>query len=67
MVVGGLTVTNIGIAGHLLLWVNKMVKDVRCMGKQIVGMRGKDGCRIEKMDSRDGSTEAINQVGSGVS
>ena len=67
MVVGGLTVTDISIAGHLLLRANRMVKNMGCMGKRIVGMREKDDRQIGKMDGIDGLAEAIDQVGSGVS
>lgn len=67
MVVWGLTVTGAGIADHLLLRENRMVKDMECMGKWTVGRREKDDHQIGEMDGGDGSTEAITRGESGVS
>jgi len=59
MVVGGLTMTKDGEAGHLLLRATEWPKDVECMGGWMIWVSEKNGHWIGEMNSRDGSMEAI--------
>ena len=57
MVVGGLTVTNDGGAGHLLLRAIEWSKDVECMGRWTIRVSEKNNHRIEEINGGDGFDE----------
>lgn len=65
MVVGGLIATDDGGAGHLLLWAIECSEYVESMGRWMIWVSDKNNHQ-RKMDSGDGSVEAIIQGGSGL-
>lgn len=66
IVVGGLTVTDDGRAGHLLLGETEWSEDVECMGRWTIWVSKKNDHRSGEMNGIDGSMEAIGRGGSRV-